>query len=147
MIKKVIYNLIANTASITSRLARYELQGGAIDRPAIFTGRSIPDDSAYPAIIIRHAGGDRFGCRDSRGADENVNVFVYDDKEQSSKALDDLAHLIWRALDRADLAALLAAEGYECWGCRANPPSIADDESGYPGYMIQVFVRALETSV
>lgn len=138
MIKKVIYQLLSNTANVTDRLAVYE--GG----PAIFTIETLPDNCPFPAIWLSLVGGTPFDTRGNRGADWHLDIEVYDDKDLSSSALDDLAMAIWDACDRADLSALLDTEGYMDAGCRASPPSKHGGPDSFPGYLIRVQARTLK---
>jgi len=144
MIRKVLYGLLSADSSVTDLLATYQFGDGDAAKAAIFTGREIPDDAEYPAIWIQFVGGTPFGCRGQRGADLHCDIHVNDDRDRSGKDLDELAMAVWLSLDRADLQTLLAAEGYDDWGCRADPPVMRTDVDGYPGYNVRVHCRVLK---
>jgi hypothetical protein len=122
-------------AAIVAKLATF---GGA---PAIFTG-GLPDDCPLPAIVITDAGGSPGGdgeTRDKAGCVCNANIQVFGDKSYSTKALRDIARLVWTLVHRNDLAAQLAAVNWvNAGGVYANPPASTRDDLGFPGYMIQV---------
>ena len=139
MIKKAIWTVLDNDSDITDELATYDYADGTWT-PAIFTSRKIPEDAHYPAIHITQVSGVQWGVRDSRGGDVLIDVDIYDDKEQSDEALNDLAHAVWRRLDRASLT----VEGYTPILCQADPPMQKEDRDGYPGYLVRCRVLVLE---
>jgi len=144
MIKKVIRDVIINDATITADLATYTFTTGSTE-PAVFTTNIIPRDADFPAVIIDQSAGDMFGCRDKRGGELIIEVRVYDDKDKTEETIYDLALNIWKLLDRVNIETRLNIEGYEDWGCQADPPIQQDDPDGYPGYLIRVRPRILET--
>jgi hypothetical protein len=144
VIKNVIRQLLLADSTIANALAKYRFADGEADQPAIFTGYQVPEDTKFPVIVLVFVGGSDFGCRAQRGAVLHVDVQVYDDKEMSTKALDDLAFAIWKCCDRAELSTYLGAEGYEDWGCTADAPVATSDPESYPGYQIKVHARVLE---
>jgi hypothetical protein len=144
MIKSVIRRLLLADSDVTGALATYPFADGEAEEPAIFTAYEIPEDARFPAIVLVLVGGTRFGCRGQRGAVWHVDVCVYDDKETSMKPLDDLAFAIWKCCDRAELWPWLEEEGYDDFGCTAEPPVASKDPESYPGYQIKVHARVLE---
>ena len=144
MIKGVIRRLLLADSDITGALATYPFADGEAEEPCIFTSSKIPEDASFPAIIISHIGGTPFGCRGQKGGMMHVDVRVYDDKETSMKPLDELAFAIWRCCDRAELWPWLEDEGYDDYGCTAEPPTANNDPEGYPGYLVKVHARVLE---
>lgn len=146
MIRKAIHGLLSADTEITTRLATYRFgDGDGETLPAIFTTSGIPNDAAYPAILITHVGGVPFGTRGARGADFNVDITIYDDRDMSGAALDELAMQIWKRCDRADLSTYLAGTGYEDCGCLADPPANHGDADSFPGYLIRVRAQVLES--
>lgn len=141
MIKRAIEKVLVNDSGITAQLATYEFTTGT-PAPAIFTSEVIPEDASFPAIIITLISGNPFGTRDSRGAETEVDVRLFDDRDRSDKAVRDLAQDVWRALDRVTLD--LNDDGYEDWGTQADPPVFLDDPDGFPGYLVRVSSRYKE---
>lgn len=139
MIKKAIWTIIDNTLGVTDQLATYDYTDGTWS-PCIFTSRKIPEDAHYPAIHITQVSGVQWGTRDSRGGNVLIDVDIYDDKEESDKDLNALAHDVWELLNRADLT----VEGYTSILCLADPPMQKEDRDGYPGYLVRCRVLVLE---
>jgi hypothetical protein len=139
MIKKAFRDLIVANAAITAQLATHEFTTGTA-APAVFTSRVIPRDVERPAVIITQFSGVPWGCRDSRGSDTLIDVDVWGNKKQSDKALGDLAHDVWRLLDRATLT----ISGYTGVLCMADSPWQREDEDEFPGYLIRCRVLILE---
>lgn len=144
MIAEIIYKVLFNTSAVTDLTAVYTLVAGGETMPAIFTLAELPDNTKYPAIRVFEVGGIDFGCRANRGMDAQVDVRVLGDKDTSLATLRDLAMEAWKAVNRANVRSYLEDEGYESWGCRADPPQYAPDEDGFPGFLIPVRLRFLE---
>jgi len=146
MIRRVVYRYLLDISDITKLLARYAFETGQPQQPAIFTTAVIPEDCGYPSIIIDQVAGPLFGCRDRKGALLFVDIRVYEDRTRSSLRLDKLGLLIWERMNRADLRSLLEAEGYELWGCEADPPQTLDDPDGFPGKLIAARIRVAKVT-
>ena len=137
MIEDAIYEAIKADADIPPLLAQY---GGAA---AILTAE-IPADCAFPAIYIEQAGGENWGCRAKKGGVATVNVRVFENKKLSRKSLRDIAWKVQRLLDRHALPTL-AADGYDNVGCIADPPLFDDDPLTFPGYVVRLRVRFIQS--
>ncbi len=138
MIAGVLTKAITADATIVAGLALY---AGV---PAIFTAE-IPDDCGLPAIVINDIGGTRWGTRGQKGAELAVDVTIYGKNLLSKKVIRDLAYKIWHLLNRHELSPWLEAEGYDNWGCLADPPTATNDGNGFPGFTVKVTVRVLKT--
>jgi len=139
MILKAVRDVIVADAGVTAQLETYDF--GAGDEPAVFTIDPIPADAKLPAVVVTQPSGDDWGTLDLRGAEVDVDVRVYGDKNRSRKALHDLAWDLWELLNWAELT----VPGYERWGCFASgPPGELTDPDGFPGYLVPLTVRILE---
>lgn len=145
MIKKVIRDKLIATSAVADTLATYAFTSGSAATPAVFTGRKIPDDAEYPAIFISVGGGGDFSCRAQTGAEISVEINVFDDRDQSDAALEALALAVWNCLNRAEIGSGLADAGYQDWGCYADYPQAIGGENTFPGYLVRVTARVLET--
>jgi len=143
LIKEAVRAFLLDQTTVTDSLATYRFADGQAEAPAIFTTDIFPDDVRYPAIIVRQVGGNRFGCRDTKGMDATIDVIIYANKLTNADILDALADVTWLVLERAALQTKMATVGWEEWGVRAAPPQIHDDPDEYPGRLIQLSVRAL----
>lgn len=142
MIVKQIRDLLVGSAGITGALTTYEFAPG-VATPAVFTVDPIPKDADLPAIIITQPSGVDWGTLDKRGAEVDIDVRCYADKDpgRSSLALRQLAWNIWELLGLATFT----MPGYGQWGCFCTtPPTALVDPDGFPGYLIPLMVRILE---
>jgi hypothetical protein len=135
VVKKALYDVIVADAGVTAQLATYN------ELPAVFTSRIIPENCKYPAVHITQVSSAPWGCRDKRGSEIMVDVDVYDDKDRSDKALNELAHDIWELLNRVTLA----PSGYDPVLCEADAPLQLADDEGFPGYVIRCRIVVLES--
>lgn len=140
--KKAIRDLLlADTAGLVAGLSTYLFGTGAAKEPAIFTGREIPDDAAFPAVLVREQSADSWGCRENPGGTMMFDIQIIAEKDQSDKSLENLA---WRIRDLLNRSAPTLT-GYTCEGCVADPPLQTTVDSKYPAYTIRAKVWALKT--
>jgi len=144
MIEGVLEQFILTQDAVTGGLATYEFTTGQAETPAVFTGRVIPDDAEYPAIHIESTSPDDFSCRDATGAEIEVDVTLYANKEMSQATIRALAWTLYQALNRADIDSFLQDEGYESWGCIALPPVPTNDDDSFPAFLVRTTVRVLQ---
>ncbi|GMV82114.1 MAG: hypothetical protein AMXMBFR7_32980 [Planctomycetota bacterium] len=129
----------ARAVAIRAKLATYA------DAKAIFTV-ALPDDAPFPALLIAEVGGPAWGCRANTGGVMAVDIQVFNDKDSSRKATWELAHEVWRLIDRHPLTPYLSDVGFENWGVIADMPVNTQDGLGFPGYTIKTSVRVLSTA-
>ena len=139
MIAEAIHAAIVDEESDAAEV--FDFLGVYEGEPAVFTG-GLPDDAAFPAILINEVGGSDFGCRSNRGAALNVDVQIFSNKSRSSSLVRYLAKELWKLLNRLDLNPYL--EGFTECGCVAEPPANTNDGFGFPGYTIRLRVTVLE---
>jgi len=140
-ILKAIYDAIKNDATVTDDLATYDFGSG--NEPAIFTTQPPPPDAPAPLVVLVQTGGNLIGRdRSTRGGEFEIDVFVWGNRGESEKTINDLAMNLWRALDRVNLT----VSGYDPVYCLAEPPERAPDTEGYPGYLIRTRALIRETS-
>lgn len=146
MIESIFRDLLlsAEGNAITAKLATYNF-GDAAVKAAIFTG-DIPDDAAYPAILITAVGGRDWGTRDRSGGELQIDLQVFDDKATSHKMISELAWAIRDLVHRHNMATWLAPLGWEEVGCIAEPPQSTSDGFGFPGYTIRVSLRIIKSA-
>ena len=132
-----------SAAAINAKLAKYNFGSG--DAPVIFTA-GVPDDAAFPAIVITELDGEVWGCRAREGALCKADVCIYDQKSHTSKDFRALALALWKFLNRNELAPWLDQSGFENWGCVALPPANTNEGFGFPGYVIRVQVNVLSNA-
>lgn len=144
MISDVLRDALVADAPLSTLLATYEFTTGVVEA-AIFTTERIPNDCSNPSVIIDELGGTPWGDRCVRGAETFCRVRVYGDKNWNLSALRDIAWMINRVLDRADLNTYTEATyGYHAMLCQADPPAYLPDPDGYPGYLIGVRIVVTE---
>jgi hypothetical protein len=133
---KAVYDVIKNDATVTNDLAAYDFGSG--NEPAIFTTQPPPPDAPAPLVAIVQTGGSLIGRdRSTRGGEVEIDVFVWGNRGESEKLINDIAMNLWRALDRVELS----VDGYDPVYCLADPPGRAPDDEGFPGYLLRA--RAL----
>ena len=139
MIAEAIQARLLTRANIISELATFEFTTGS-PAPAIFTIEPIGEIAAYPAIVITEVGGPRWGSFESSGGFLEADVEVRDHREErSTKALRDLAQLVWEALELANLT----IPGYHDVGTYADMPQEQEDDDGFPVFLIPVRTRLI----
>ena len=142
MIIKALHSLLLTDAPLVALLAKYQFTTG-IDAPAIFSSYRAPDNATNPMLVLSQPDADdKFGCRDKRGGNIQVDARVYDDKEWSTDRIRAIALRVWEVINRANLQPHLA--GYEDVGCYADLPEQSVDISGFPVYLVRVRVRVME---
>lgn len=138
VVEAVQAKLVAS--ALATELATYDF-GDAVEAPAVFTIDPIPEDAELPAIVVTELGGSSdFGTRAKRGAEVDVDVRLWGDKDRSEKALRDLAWRVFLEMHRAHLD----VDGFEEVGCFATPPRKLFDPDKFPGYLVSVRARIIE---
>ena len=141
MIDAVLAKLLNSDDATDIKAGLADYNGGK----AIFSV-ALPDDCAFPAILITQDGGQDWGCRENEGGVIVASVQIFDDKSFTKKEVRALAGKIWRLINRHDLEPWITEAGYENWGCFADPPLNTNDGLGFPGYTIRVNVRVLRAA-
>jgi hypothetical protein len=118
---------------ITAALETYAFTSGNAATPAVFTGRTLPKDAAYPAIWLNVRSADPWNDRDKHGAILHIDVQILGEKDQSDKTLENLAWRVWDVLDRTKPT----LNGFTCHGCIADPPQVTTADDHYPSYVVQ----------
>jgi len=140
---KAVYDRLKSVPAVTGSLGQYDFGSG--NESAIFTVNPPPQDAPTPLIAINQTGGELTGRdRATRGGDVDIDVYVWGNRGESEKLIDEISMEVWRTLDRA----VLTVDGYEAPRCLADPPAKAPDPEGYPGYLIRarVLIREVPTS-
>ncbi len=143
MLANLLYKLLTSNdpaaRGIVAELAQFQ------NAPAIFTG-GVPEDAPYPAIVITELPGEDWGCRANEGGVYRAQVQVFDVKEFTYKDVRSLAMRVRELINRNTLDPFIGQAGYENWGLRADPPGNTNDGLGFPGFTLQVSLRALKKS-
>lgn len=137
MIAEALRAVILADAEISGALASYNF--GAGPEPAVFTIDPIPRDSALPAVIIREVSGVPFETRAQEGAEQDVDVMLWGNKQRSVIALKLLAWDLYYLIHRCNPA----ITGHREIGVYASPPQGVTDDEGFPGFRVPVMVRVL----
>jgi hypothetical protein len=134
-VKAIVAALVSN-ADVTAELATYDFGSGAA--PAIFAVDPAPEDAAGTLVVVSQVGGAwdvRARDRSQRATEVLVDVKIWGDKDDSDKALRELAWEAWRGLDRL---ARSTFDGWEVFNFRCSAPVRLSDPDGFPGYVVQV---------
>ena len=147
MIAEVIWRALDSSdpkaVAIRAKVATYTQGSG--NKKCIFSA-TVPEKVDTPYIAITQIGGPPdFGCRENRGGDVFVDVAVFEEKSFTSKRSREIARMVWDFLNRNPLASYLEAVGLESWGVTAEFPVPLVDTHGFPGYVVKVRARILET--
>jgi hypothetical protein len=140
MLVQALRDKLVVITAITNLLATYKFNG-TTGTPAIFTINPMPEDTAYPAIMIYDTGGNsNFGTRSTIGANINATVSVYGNKQRDWTTIKQAAWLVWRALERQSLT----ITGFSTVMVRAQPPKSINDGIGFPGFVVEVTATVLD---
>lgn len=140
---QAVRDALVADSGVTGQLSTYVFTTGEAAEPAVFTVDPIPTDASLPALVVTQPGGSDWGTLDKRGAEVDVHVRGWFDKEhgRSTAAMWQLAWDVRELLDWVTLD----IDGYGHWGCFATaPPGAIEDPDGFPGFLVPLMVRILE---
>lgn len=139
-VAQAVLQCLLGDSTLRSKYATYNF-GNTTPDPAIFTTDPIPEDAGSPCAVITEEGGNSsFGTRERRGAEVEIQIRIFGDKDREHDTIRDVAWSTWRRIHRARLS----IDGFAELGCIAEVPRQSRDDDGYPEFSIDVRVRILE---
>lgn len=145
MIEQVIWTVLTDVDNQYEAQALEALLGQYQGEMAVFTG-DVPEQAPTPYITITCVGApSEFGCRQKPGFVEQLDVAVFGDKTDSTVDLRLMGLLIFQLFHRKTLDSYLEQYDLEGWGIVAEGPILLRSPDGFPGYVVKVRARLLQT--
>jgi len=128
-----IFNYLVSDAGLAARLATYSFDG--VLRPAVFTDLPVPEDAAFPFVIVSgNITGTALDTMNTMGAEITRDIGVYDKASAGQAILDDLADYVRSLLHFRPFSVPL----YRLISCGAGYPVIAPTDQTVNGRLITV---------
>ena len=136
---RVVRDAIAANGELAAGLGTHDFGDGTY-RPSISLTDPAPPTMQAPLVVLTESDAGDFATRGKRGTITNITVRLWGNNDESNQPLRELANVIWGLFDRAELS----VDGWNVFGTTASRPQSTSGADGFPGFMIDVFVRALE---
>jgi hypothetical protein len=134
-------NAMAADGELIAGLGVYDFGDGVL-RPSISLTDPAPATMQGPLVVLTESPAGSFSTRGKRGTITNVTLRLWGENNESNKALRRLADRLWEIFDRAELT----VTGWNVFGTQAERPQSVQGADDFPGFLVDVFVRALENN-
>ena len=132
-ITQAVFNRLSQDAELVSQLSLFA------GRPAIFTQEDVPGGALYPYIVTAgEITNNPWYSKDSFGSDVRRDIRCYDDAQQGSKRIEDIADRIARLFRPETPLTFPAGSGLASVVTDARGPVIAPTDPTSHGRIIMV---------